>query len=784
MGMFFDMELKRYQERTLEKLGEWFECLDLKDNSPAAAWEAMDKDEHKSRKDSANRQIPHICLKVPTGGGKTLLAAETLVKCNRPTGLVLWAVPNKAIYTQTKQALWDRNHPYRIALERASGRRVKVMEKDENLSCGDVENYLCVLLLSLQAANRRNNKEFLKMFQETGKYSSFFPDIDDDHAIAQIVKDHPGLEKTSDGRVLRTLANVFKICRPVIILDEAHKAYGSSFDENQFNKFDPSFILELSATPDSSKSNVLVNIGGQELKEEEMIKLPIEVTGHSDSSWQNILRDAGEQLEILSEQADQLYENTGSYIRPMAVVRVDRTGRNQRKPEYLHAEDVRAFLVSSMGVPADQVRVQSSDTKELEGEDILSENCCVRWIITKDALKEGWDCSYAYILILLDNTKAKTTVTQMMGRVLRQPQAQRTEIAELDSCYVHCNNASVDEAVEVVKRELQAEGFGDCSQHIRSTADAVTQKTSTRRNHITQEMTRLPQVLYEGKEIDYQQHILATIDWNIIKSPSEWDLPKSPNVGGTQTVDFDTEGISSTNKKYVNKKPSSEIDLAWYVMQLRTAIPNAWQAARIVQEAVENLQSEGHGDEWISERRSAFIRAIEHYVGNQVDQQAEKVFIKKLQCGEITFDLELPFEYEEWYELQAPAAELGINYQKSLFAPMYNYGMNTLEKKYAGILDSNPAIKWWHRVAARQPGEYRLQGWRKDFVYPDFVAIETGDKIFIHEPKGKDRSANEDTHYKQRLLKCLEKRFNSQAIVTVHNQNVTADFKIIFENDL
>lgn len=779
------MELKRYQGRALERLGEWFGHLEVANNSPAAAWEMAGMERHVSRWDSAGRPIPHVCLKVPTGGGKTLLAAEAMVKCNRRTGLVLWAVPNKAIYAQTKRALWDRGHPYRAALDRASGRRVKVLEKEENLSLEDVENYLCVMLLSLQSANRRNNKEFLKMFQEAGRYSSFFPDIDDEQQSVLLLEEHPGLETAKDGRVLRTLANVFRICRPVIVLDEAHKSYGDSFDEAAFNQFDPTFILELSATPDGSKSNVLVDIGGQELKEEEMIKLPIHVTGHGDSSWRDVLREAADQLSELSEWAGLLEEDTGRYIRPMAVVRAERTGRSQRGQGFLHSEDVREFLVSSVGVPADQVRVQSSETRELDGEDLVSEECGVRWIITKDALKEGWDCSYAYILVLLDSTKAKTTVTQMMGRVLRQPHARLTGTDELDCCYVHCHNASVDQAVETVKRELQEEGFGDVVSHVRSDTGETTVVRVKRRDHITNEMASLPRVLHRsGGEIDYDQHILADIDWETIGPPDDWDLLAIPNGRGTQTVDVQEEGISTANKSLDDRQVNGEFDLAWHTRQLRDTIPNPWQAARIIHEAVASLKQEGHGPDWIAGRRPAFIRAIEQHAMAQIDEQAEKVFNRKMKSGEITFDLDLPFEYAEWYDLQAPSADPGVAYNRTLFSPAYNHDMNELEKRYAVILESNPAIKWWHRIAARRPGEYRLQGWRRDYVYPDFVALEVDGRIIAHETKGGHLQGSDDTRYKQRLLKCLEDQFNSRAVVTIHGQTATADFKLLFENDI
>ena len=91
---------------------------------------------------------------------------------------------------------------------------------------------------------------------------------------------HPDSE---GGHVKQSLFNVFKILRPTVVLDEAHKAYGASRREaneefaRSINRLDPRMVIELSATPNrgtSNLSNLLVDIGGPDLKKEEMIKLP------------------------------------------------------------------------------------------------------------------------------------------------------------------------------------------------------------------------------------------------------------------------------------------------------------------------------------------------------------------------------------------------------------------------------------------------------------------------------------------------------------------------------
>ena len=320
--------------------------------------------------------------------------------------------------------------------------RVKVLEKDDVFTAADVEHYLCVMLISLQSVNRQN-KDFLRMFKDSGKYMSFFPDNDDALGDGRLRNEYPDLDPPDHSRpVAQSLFNVFKKMRPVVILDEAHKAYGRKGSESEefvqsVNRLNPGMVIELSATPNAAKSNLVV-VTGKELHDEEMIKLPVQVTSYTSVDWHHTLGQAHAKLEELQNEAVSLENSEGRYIRPIAVVRVERTGADQRIPGFVHSEDVREYLTENLGVPGDAVAVQSSTSKELAGVDLFSELSPVRWIITKAALMEGWDCSFAYLLVMLDNTRAKGAITQLVGRVLRQPEAKLTKRKSLDQCYVYC----------------------------------------------------------------------------------------------------------------------------------------------------------------------------------------------------------------------------------------------------------------------------------------------------------------------------------------------------------
>ena len=827
------MELKNYQVAALEAFVSWRDALieagtksetaiaalegvsaDVPDdvrNYPKSAWQRLAQSGavadsagvYASRTDDAGRPIPHICFKVPTGGGKTLLAAAALERLNRQTGLTLWITPTRAIYEQTKSALRNREHPYRQMLERASGGRVKLLEKDDLFTRADAANYLCVMLLMLPAANRQKGREFLRMFRDSGRYPTLFPDSDDALGDAKLLNQHPDLERISEnGPVKHSLFNVFKMLRPVVVLDEAHKAYGAKKREaneefvRSVNRLDPSMVIELSATPNRGISNLLVDITGVELKQEEMIKLPVQVQSSTNADWHNTLAGAHDKLERLDSEGISLHMNEGRYIRPIAVVRVERTGKDQRDSERIHAEDVREYLVQSLGVPAEAVAVKSAELDELRGMDLLSEFSPVRWIITKAALMEGWDCPFAYVLVMLDNTRAQRALTQLVGRVMRQPHAQRTGMEALDQCYVYCCNVDVGVAVSQVKNGLEQEGLTGLGDSVLSDSPDFQRVPFQRRVPFRDKDIFLPLVLHKDGtgwgELDYQRHILPGVDWDAIEAPDPQGSFPERARWQSATVDVgDTLPIFHADRElYIDKA----VQISWYARRLSDVIPNPWQAGRLSRQLVEKLRAAGDSDDEIHDRRSHLAFALREYVTTEVEKQAEAVFKHKLGVGELRFDLEAEqpnFRMVDTYEIPAAGGLGGLlarrdhqPMQISLFEPVYERQFDSeLERNFARYLDEQKALQWWHRVAVRQRGDYYLRGWKQDRIWPDFVAMgaENAGKshVMVFETKGEHLRGNLDTDYKQRVLETLEDAFNC-GTMTVRSGPARGIFRLVF----
>lgn len=842
------MELKDYQNGVLNKLDYYLKKLaDTKEEAEdfvafqkmkgkearltdyaKDTWEALvqerridllkDKSGHLvpapyvTRFDGLERPIPNVCLKVPTGGGKTLLGVAAVERLQtdlftQQTGMVLWVVPSDAIYKQTWKQLANREHPYRQMLERASGGRVKMLEKNDAFTKRDTDENLCVMLLMLQSSARQS-KETLRMFRDSGRFTTFFPIEDDTTANEALLSsirnldcndlsDYGWQEGIAPGSVSvkQSLGNVLRMVRPVIIVDEGHKAYSETARETLCG-FNPKFILELSATPNTNgkhHSNVLVNVSGQALKDEQMIKLPINLINEGKSDWKHTLSLAHTKLAELEKDAGQLQNETGRYIRPIMLIRVERTGRDQRDSAFVHSEDAREYLMDKLGVNENEIRLKTSDKDELGDDDLLSEMCPVKYIITKDALREGWDCPFAYVLTVLSKMTAKTAITQMIGRVLRQPHARLTQKPSLDECYVYTFDQDVMEAVAGVKQGLEEEGMGDVANQVKATeankpAAVVSKETLLRRERFRNlPKIFLPRVLHRDagykdgyRLFDYERDVLGDLDWESLSylNAENFQLVDDKLKRTITRIDYkmskDNQGeldLADPVHENIEFDPIAGLDISFMVRQLTDVIPNPWQAMRVLTHTLDTLRSNEVTEEALFTNRLELLKEMKRDIKQQVAQLSEQIFRAKLDNGDISLRLlasdneKLNWELAQTLEVnvsehdQVLRRKDGAELEKSLFEKVYQNGLNNLERDTAWYLDKQESVYWWHRIAVNQR-EYSLQGWQKQKVYPDLlVCVEQPNsgsyRFSVLETKGEHLKGNDDTEYKRRLFELL-----------------------------
>ena len=229
------MELKEFQIKTLAQVKNYLELVakerksgNLK-HARTDAWVALELKNYKERSNGLGQDLPNFCLKIPTGGGKTFLAVKAIDLVNisyrqKQTGLILWVVPTTQIYRQTIQNLKNRDHPYRQHLDIASGGNTLIVEKNDHFSPDDIAENLVILMLMLPAANRQS-KETLKVFQDNGGFTEFFPPEDHTGEQQKLLTEVSNLDAFGSddgywGRQIKTsLGIVLRLLSPVIIID-------------------------------------------------------------------------------------------------------------------------------------------------------------------------------------------------------------------------------------------------------------------------------------------------------------------------------------------------------------------------------------------------------------------------------------------------------------------------------------------------------------------------------------------------------------------------------------
>ena len=384
--------------------------------------------------------VPHVCMKVPTGGGKTFMACAAVRRIfdALPQGkpkMVVWLVPSDPILVQTTTNLMNPDHPYTRRLNADFGGRVGVFTKEmllngQNFTPDTVHEQLTVCILSYGSLRiDSKKKDVRKVYQENGNLKNFADYFKDESEL---------LEDTPDTALIQALRHL----SPVVIVDESHNA-GSDLSVAMLNNLNPSFVLDLTATP-RNNSNIISYVDARKLKTENMVKLPVIV--YNRTSRDSVIDDAIHLRGIIEQQAIEEEERTGKYIRPIVLFQAQPKNNNDNDT----FDKVKEILLGR-GIPTEQIAIKTSKVNDLGKTNLMSRDCPIRYIITVNALKEGWDCPFAYILASLANKTSKVDVEQILGRILRQPYARKHGAKLLNSSFVlTCSNAFHDTLDSIV----------------------------------------------------------------------------------------------------------------------------------------------------------------------------------------------------------------------------------------------------------------------------------------------------------------------------------------------
>lgn len=438
------LALKLYQHRALDTLERFFEAARLQSLNEAFAATA-DKglaDVYKPMPGMPS--VPYACLRIPTGGGKTVMGAHIIQAAGRTLldrefPLVMWMVPTTQIKNQTLEAFRDPRHPYRQELDDAYGGQVAVFDVADfaQIRPADLGTRVCIVL-STVAALRVENKEGRKVYEYHEDLEAHF---------SGSTKDLECLEKGEDGKALASFANLLKLHGVLVIMDEAHNAT-TPLSYTVYERLAPRAVVELTATPDTVSSNVLVSVSAFELKAENMIKFPVVLKEHI-GEWQASVSSAVARRKSLAKIA----LDEPDYIRPILLIQAE----NARGSATV--EEVKRHLLETDGLKPESIAIATGDQREIDGVDLFAKDCPIEVVITKQALKEGWDCSFAYVFCSVAQVKSDKDIQQLLGRVLRMPYAARRKQEAMNKAYAHVITDDFGKAASELTQSLIHIGF-------------------------------------------------------------------------------------------------------------------------------------------------------------------------------------------------------------------------------------------------------------------------------------------------------------------------------------
>lgn len=734
------MELKIYQQKSLDIINKFLKGLEKV--KPAYAFMDLTKQPYKD--EFFGEDIPFICVKIPTGGGKTLVGCYSIIqimdsflKEKMGHGIVMWFVPSDPIKNQTLRKFKDRKDMHRRALDEYFDNNVKIFSNEEALRItkNDVDDNVCIIISSLDAFRKEKTlQNKYKVYQENGALIGHFEDAE-----------LPGTLEKDDSGVVKSLANVIRLNNPLIVIDEGHKTK-TKLSIEFLKDLNPSFVIEYTATP-RLESNILVEIHSSELKEQQMVKLPLVL--ESNSQWQNaILQGVLKRSELESIAKKE----KGERIRPIALIQAEQEKEDKKK---ITVGKIKDFLIRESKIPEDEIAIRTNTQNNLDGVDLFSKGCKIRYIITVNALAEGWDCSFAYILISVANIGSRIAVEQVIGRIMRMPFAKRKEQEELNRSYIFASARNFNEAANEIISGLESHGY---SKHdLINSAEGKKQYEFDVERRVNEDFSP-PILAYENDELSFED--LIGEDFELSKQSVNIDFKPHYDSDGRAIIDIkeDDKWVRGAQKVlkliYADKNFTKKELVQWLDKRLRFKMLGQDDKVKFLEKAIDSIK--GHTVQDLSINRYLLLQKLDSTITGILIQHAKKSFDKAVKDGKIKIK---PFE--SFPKTITLSEEIPEEFNKNYYQKIDK--LNKEEKRFIERLDLDtlPNIKFWVRNRERKDPFY-LQGWQPDKFYPDFIAVTDKDNVLAIEWKGEHLISNEDTTYKVELAKEWERLGNGK----------------------
>lgn len=719
--------LKAFQRQVLTRLRRFCDRLSA-GIDPAAAF-AEHGDTYRS---PPLIDAPCVCLAIPTGGGKTLLAAAAAGivaghALHRVPALVVWLVPSTAIAEQTLHHLRDPAH----MVAQASAAGIDGFGGLGPIRVVDVAQALRLPPSAYHAAS-------VILVATIQQFRIGDPQGRQVYAASDALGD--------DGA--HTLAEVIARRRPVVIVDEAHNAR-TPLSFETLARLAPGFVLELTATPARQPwpANVLCRVDAAALKAEHLLKLPLVLA--TDPAPDRCLADAVQRRNELAALAAT--ETDAPALRPLLLIQAEA----RRHPGAMTPDVVREHLIASCGLSADAIVIATGDERGLDGVDLDDPACPVTTIITVEALREGWDCPAAAVLCTLRGSFTDTAAVQLVGRILRQPGARLRSHDALNRSYAYAVAPEFDVALAALRGCL-TDGLGFSTQETMHLVQIAGKSTATSQTEPSPPFL-VPRLLVRDPlrpstwEPFRDTHRLAN-EWALTAdaarlSPGEYQ-PGAAGPGLAE-VDLDDDGTWSAAPLPVPLPESSVATpaslAAWVERRLWADDIRADELGTWVATALEHLLNQ----------RGLPLSAIDHDRWHLATVLRERLDLLRENVARITTDrvlaqVQASPATDHFRFTTYPAdgsADHGL--RRHAYPLIANFDSDE-ERHAAEALDRHPRVVRWVRNPVGDHGfalpRRPLAGNR--WFHPDLIAELTDGRLLLVEVKGAHLAATVDTQDK------------------------------------
>ncbi|MBW3637891.1 MAG: DEAD/DEAH box helicase family protein, partial [Armatimonadetes bacterium] len=716
--------------------------------------------------------VPAVCLRVPTGGGKTALGAraikttaDSFLATERPW--VLWLVPSTTIRDQTLRQMRDRSSGLRQLLDEELGAVLPLdMRSALELSTSDANNHT-IILVSTLATSRVEKTENRRFYRENGALMAHFEGLSSDLEAR--------LELGADGKTpIPSLCNLIRLHRPIVIVDEAHNNK-SSLGFETLGRVAPCAIIEFTATPDTKNApaNVLHYVMASQLKAAQMIKMPL--LARQEADWKRCLAEAKAQREDLERVAAYEEAKTGEFLRPVALIGAE------KKNERYTVDVVIEVFTQELLVPRDQIAIATGDKDEIGEQKVGTRESEIRYIVTVDKLREGWDCPPAYVLASVREMKSATAIEQLVGRILRMPNAQNKHHAELNKSYAFLRSSQTLDAIHMLKDALVNNGFS------RPETDALVEQLAL---PVQWSNSPIPTNSLQGT-LNFNATVRRAEDWRVpllcldfggemlpmepeFFLPGHWDIRNHPavltnaEIGLSESGGFEFDVVNDRLGVRQSSFRVAQLDQQLKMLSPRDNWRSSTDMALWLDRTVPHRDiSPTHMRVWLAKLCGDLESRVSLRELEVERMRARRAVMRKLNAirlvekqktqlelfevgrvdgwGDAILSDNIAWELPPYYA--PPELYNGhYRYSKHAFDGIVGH-MNGEEAQFAWQLDHDPKVKYWFRNVEKQPGAFWLPTMTDKF-YPDFLALLESGHTAVIEYKGKDRISNDDSREK------------------------------------